>query len=53
MHHGLVNLVVGAVVGGLFGTVFGIARYTQLKLMGLTYEERRYKALRDKIILNE
>lgn len=53
MHYGLRNLIFGAVVGSLFGTIFGIARYSQLKLMGLTYEERRYNSLRDKIIYRE
>ncbi|CAF0709796.1 unnamed protein product [Brachionus calyciflorus] len=53
MHHGIPNLVAGSVAGSIFGTVFGLVRYTQMKLMEMTYEERRYKELREKIIIRE
>lgn len=53
MHHGLANTVTGIVVGGLFGTIFGTARYVQLKYTGSTYEENRTQRMREKLILKE
>ncbi len=53
MNHGLFNLLFGSVVGGLFGSIYGVLRHTQLKLSGLTYEERRYKELSEKVVMNE
>ena len=49
-HLGLYGFIAGSLVGALFGTVFGIFRYGQLKLSESTYEEQRYKFLREKII---
>jgi len=53
MHFGLYGLLSGSLVGGAFGTIFGIARYTQLKLEGHTYEDLRNEYLRNKIIRRE
>jgi hypothetical protein len=53
MHHGLYNLLFGSVVGGFFGSFYGIFRHTQLKLTGSTYEERRYKELSEQVIVKE
>lgn len=53
MHHGLKNGLTGIAVGGLFGTIFGIARYSQLKYTNATYEERRHERLKQKFVLQE
>jgi hypothetical protein len=53
MHHGMANLAVGAVAGGIFATVFGIVRYIELSSLDQTYEALRKKSLEEKIILRE
>lgn len=50
MHFGLYGLIAGSAVGGVFGSVFGIARHGQLRLGNTTYEDRRNQYLKDKLI---
>ncbi len=53
MHYGLYNLATGAVAGALFGSIFGVFRYAQLRIMDQTYEQRHAAELKDKIITRE
>ncbi|RNA41390.1 hypothetical protein BpHYR1_053027 [Brachionus plicatilis] len=53
LHYGLLNFMIGTAAGGIFGTIFGLVRYTQMKMMNLTYEERRYHKLKEDLIEKE
>lgn len=44
------SIKAGSLVGAVFGTVFGVFRYGQLRLSEGTYEEQRYKYLRERVI---
>ena len=50
---GVANAITGTIIGGLFGTVFGSARYSQLKFTKMTYEDERYQRMREQIVLRE